>query len=713
MEALGTEGFAAARVAALATREAKEQVDLPRLREEWKARAAEHGLGRRELDALVARAAARSRARSSSTSSPAALLGRDGLTAKQTTFTMPELVQAVAGSLPRARASTRCSRPRTSCRASPASSSSSRRRRRDGRRGSRPASCSQVEREAVELALAGRDVAVPAPERRPLAEALMQSGHGLTGEQRMLVHEAATRPDRVVCVVGVAGAGKTLALRALADAYRDIDVAVLGAAPSGRAADELADRDRHPQPHPAPAPPRRPSRRRPPARLRAGRRRGRDGRDARARPAPPRSSTGRRASCCWSATRRSCRRSAPAASTRRSATASTRSSSPTTAASATRSNAKRSPACAPATPSPTSPTPLAAAASPSTTTRSPRRSGCSTTGGGKRAADPARNVMLAYRRADVDELNQAAHALMLRQRRLGREAVTLGEREFRVGDQVLCRRNDSRLGLRNGMRGTIVDLDDDARRRSRPGTAPTDTSPFGYAAEHLDYGYALTGHAAQGAHRRPRLRPPPRPGRPAGVGLRRLQPRPPPDPPLPRRPRPARTRDTRCASPSRPRPSERAARALQRSAAEPLALDQRRQRRDTILNFLAQQQEQLDRNRQRTLERLAAARRELEHLHWWNRDRRAELETEIALHRQALGRADESTSSSAKRSNSDTRADNRSRARRDPRSAETGTDAPQSRARTRATRPRARTLNARRASGQSSRGTLRQRPTLR
>ena len=46
MEALGTEGFAAARVAALATREAKEQVDLPRLREQWLARAAEHGLGR-------------------------------------------------------------------------------------------------------------------------------------------------------------------------------------------------------------------------------------------------------------------------------------------------------------------------------------------------------------------------------------------------------------------------------------------------------------------------------------------------------------------------------------------------------------------------------------------------------------------------------------------------------------------------------------------
>jgi conjugative relaxase-like TrwC/TraI family protein len=53
MEALGTEGFAAARVAALATRETKERVELPRLCEEWQARAAEYGLGRRDLEALV------------------------------------------------------------------------------------------------------------------------------------------------------------------------------------------------------------------------------------------------------------------------------------------------------------------------------------------------------------------------------------------------------------------------------------------------------------------------------------------------------------------------------------------------------------------------------------------------------------------------------------------------------------------------------------
>src|SRR6266511_3200799 len=100
MEAQGTAGFAAARVAALATREAKEQVDLPRLREDWKARAAEHGLGRRELEALVhERPPARDRVAAEQLAS--SLFGCDGLTAKQTTFTMPELVRAVAGSLDR------------------------------------------------------------------------------------------------------------------------------------------------------------------------------------------------------------------------------------------------------------------------------------------------------------------------------------------------------------------------------------------------------------------------------------------------------------------------------------------------------------------------------------------------------------------------------------------------------------------------------------
>lgn len=59
MEAMGTSGFAASRVAALATRERKERVDLPQLRESWLDRAGELGLGAHELRDLLDREPAR------------------------------------------------------------------------------------------------------------------------------------------------------------------------------------------------------------------------------------------------------------------------------------------------------------------------------------------------------------------------------------------------------------------------------------------------------------------------------------------------------------------------------------------------------------------------------------------------------------------------------------------------------------------------------
>jgi len=69
---------------------------------------------------------------------------------------------------------------------------------------------------------------------------------------------------------------------------------------------------------------------------------------------------------------------------------------------------------------------------------------------------------------------------------------------FRVGDRVLCRRNDSHLHLRNGTLGTIVDLDR-STLTVRTDAGMTRSLPLPYVAEHLDHAYALTGHAAQGA----------------------------------------------------------------------------------------------------------------------------------------------------------------------------------------------------------------------
>src|SRR5262249_43532684 len=73
-----------------------------------------------------------------------------------------------------------------------------------------------------------------------------------------------------------------------------------------------------------------------------------------------------------------------------------------------------------------------------------------------------------------------------------------GEREFLLGDRVICRRNDGRMRIRNGTRATITAIGDDALALRTDG-GMVRTIDLGYAAEHLEHGYALTGHAAQGA----------------------------------------------------------------------------------------------------------------------------------------------------------------------------------------------------------------------
>ena len=117
-----------------------------------------------------------------------------------------------------------------------------------------------------------------------------------------------------------------------------------------------------------------------------------------------------------------------------------------------------------------------------------------------RARHPdAHSVMLAYRRSEVAALNHDARrrleAAGLRGARAGD-----GPREFAVGDWVRCRVNDPREGLRNGMRGHIsradqatgvltLDVDDGTR---------IDISPAYQAGGGVEYGWAITGHAAQG-----------------------------------------------------------------------------------------------------------------------------------------------------------------------------------------------------------------------
>jgi conjugative relaxase-like TrwC/TraI family protein len=641
MEALGTEGFAAARVAALATREAKAQVDLPRLREQWQARAAEHGIGRRELRRLVDRS--RQRTQEIAAEPLAAnLFGQEGLTARQTTFTTPELVCAIAGSLRDGAAVERVLDAAEELMRFPGVEPLE-----PSAAPGRPARFTtrellRVEREALELALAGLDVDAPRAEKKILARTLMQSGPALTGEQRALVHEAASRPDRVVCVVGTAGAGKTTALRVLADAYRESAAPVLGAAPSGRAADELA------------------------------------------------STTG-----VASVTLHRLLLDAPREGglprgcvlvVDEAGMAETRVLAPllelveqAEGKAILIGDPHQLPAVGAGGLYPALCEQLGAISLAENRRQrdlSERQALARLRAGHPEAylAHAARDgrlhladdmtvakqrlledwwqvaqhdlrgtVMLAYRRADVRDLNEAARTLLIRAGRLGPEALELDERELRVGDRVLCRHNDPRLGVRNGTRAIVVDLDDRAvtLRTDKGATRPV---PLTYAADHLDHGYALTGHAAQGAtverafvllHDQGALQ------EWGYVACSRAR---------------TETRlylaetgpeyDTHARQPSTLDAPERTARALARSSAEPLALAQATDASGARL--FARQERQLERQRTRAQDRLTDARERLERLGWRGRRRhRAELQAEITLYQTALQLADEKLSALA------------------------------------------------------------------
>jgi conjugative relaxase-like TrwC/TraI family protein len=641
MEALGTEGFAAARVAALATREAKEQVDLPRLREQWLARAAEQGLGRRELRRLVHEHPRPRTPRVDREELAARLFGPAGLTAKQSTFTMPELVCAVATSLREGQTVERVLEEAKELSRFPGVEPLDAEEvpGRSGRFTTRE--LLQVEREALERALTGWEVGVPSVDPKLLARKLMQADAGFTAEQRMLVHEAAARRDRVVCVVGVAGAGKTTALRLLADAYRESAIPLLGAAPSGRAADELARG--------------------------AGIASGTLHRlllDAQAEGGLPRG-------CVLVVDE--------------AGMAETRVLAPLLEL-VDRSEGKAILVGDPQQLPPVGAGGLypalcerlgAISLAENHRQRDPgeRRALEHLRGGDPEAYlthaarhgrlqlendahvvkqrlledwwqvarhDLGGTVMLAHRRDDVRDLNEAARTLLNRAGRLGPETLQAGDRGFRVGDRVICRRNDAHLGVRNGTRATIAALDEDVvtLRTDSGALRPVNSR---YAAEQLEYGYALTGHAAQGAtvertfvllHDRGALQ------EWGYVACTRAR---------------AETRlyladdapehEAHGHKPAQLAVPERVARALAASASEPLALQQARASSDSTTRIMAARRQQLEQARARAAQQLADAEAKLVRLGWRGRRKHsAELRTEIAMQRAALRLAEEKLS---------------------------------------------------------------------
>jgi conjugative relaxase-like TrwC/TraI family protein len=110
-----------------------------------------------------------------------------------------------------------------------------------------------------------------------------------------------------------------------------------------------------------------------------------------------------------------------------------------------------------------------------------------------------RALMIAHRRSDVADLNRRARERMRAAGRLGVDALVTRERAFAVGDRVVTTRNDRRLGVVNGQSGTLSRIGHGTLSLELDRGVRIDL-PESYARDgRLDHGYATTAHRAQGA----------------------------------------------------------------------------------------------------------------------------------------------------------------------------------------------------------------------
>jgi conjugative relaxase-like TrwC/TraI family protein len=499
LERRGSSGFYAAKVAAIETRDRKEPLDLPRIRREWEAKATEHGLGRRELKRLLGRTAARELDERAVAETAARLAGPDGLTRTRSTFSGADAVMAWAEAqtqgAPTEEVLALVERFLGTEQVTAVASATV----------GRPAAYSTAEllrheRVALQLAGHGRQVSVPTVSPAKVEQVARERERMLGREQVAMLHAAASSPERVVCVVGHAGAGKTTAVAALADAYQRDGYVAIGAAPSGVAAANLAAETG----------------------IASG--------TLHRLLAETRQGDGLPRSCLLVVDE------AAMADTR----ALTR-----VLIEVERAEGKAVLVGDPAQLPAVGPGGLFAAiverngAIELHDNRRQRdelenralallREGRSrdylahaaghgrlTVAAGRVEAmaeliadwwrvaqvDLAGSAMIAYRRADVAELNAVARTLFDREGRLGRYRLRLHDgTELAVGDRVLCTRNDRRLAVTNGNRGTVTSVDreqravevelDDQRRLTLPARY--------LEAGHVAHAYALTGHKTQG-----------------------------------------------------------------------------------------------------------------------------------------------------------------------------------------------------------------------
>src|SRR4051812_39478673 len=201
LERRGSSGFYAAKVAAIETRDRKEPIDLPRLRLEWEARAAEHGFGRRQLKRLYGRTVARELDEHEVGKVAIQLAGPEGLTEKRSTFSGADavmaLAQAHAQGAPATHVLSVVERFLGMKEVAPIASAAI----------GRPATFSTAEllrheRVALKLASRDRDVRSPVIPTASIGEVLRERADVRGSEQLAMLRAVGSSPDRVVCVVG-------------------------------------------------------------------------------------------------------------------------------------------------------------------------------------------------------------------------------------------------------------------------------------------------------------------------------------------------------------------------------------------------------------------------------------------------------------------------------------------------------------------------------
>jgi Ti-type conjugative transfer relaxase TraA len=123
----------------------------------------------------------------------------------------------------------------------------------------------------------------------------------------------------------------------------------------------------------------------------------------------------------------------------------------------------------------------------------------------RREHPQARQIMLAYRRDDVRDLNQRARAVRQAAGELGADfavATERGVRAFAVGERVYFLRNERGLGVKNGTLATVERIEGHVPGQGDRLVVRLDDGPvIGFDVKdyaHIDHGYAATVHKSQG-----------------------------------------------------------------------------------------------------------------------------------------------------------------------------------------------------------------------